>query len=115
MQPFKQNRQALISVALMMMGLACMYVGLEIHKAGGDRYWVIACFAGAIGLPVIALVLVVYQTTRNLRSLFGAAVALSERPAAGQCNVTALLLHDLFGGELLKTLLPEGRPLLRPY
>jgi hypothetical protein len=32
----------------------------------------------------------------------------SERPAAGQCNVTALLLHDLFGGELLKTLLPKG-------
>jgi hypothetical protein len=31
-----------------------------------------------------------------------------ERPAAGQCNVTALLVHDLFGGELLKTGLPEG-------
>jgi hypothetical protein len=28
------------------------------------------------------------------------------RPAAGQCNVTALLVHDLFGGELLKTGLP---------
>jgi hypothetical protein len=31
-----------------------------------------------------------------------------ERPAAGQCNVTALLVHELFGGELLKTVLPEG-------
>jgi len=31
-----------------------------------------------------------------------------ERPAAGQCNVTALLVHDLFGGELLKTSLPGG-------
>ncbi len=32
----------------------------------------------------------------------------AENPAAGQCNVTALLVHDLFGGELLKTPLPEG-------
>lgn len=31
-----------------------------------------------------------------------------ENPAAGQCNVTALLVRDLFGGELLKTRLPEG-------
>jgi hypothetical protein len=30
-----------------------------------------------------------------------------ENPAAGQCNVTALLIHELFGGELLKTTLPE--------
>lgn len=29
-------------------------------------------------------------------------------PAAGQCNVTSLLIHDLFGGELLKTPLPAG-------
>ena len=26
-----------------------------------------------------------------------------ENPAAGQCNVTALLVHELFGGDLLKT------------
>jgi hypothetical protein len=32
----------------------------------------------------------------------------AENPAAGQCNVTALLVFDLFGGELLKTALPEG-------
>jgi hypothetical protein len=32
----------------------------------------------------------------------------AENPAAGQCNVTALLVHELFGGELLKTKLPEG-------
>jgi hypothetical protein len=31
-----------------------------------------------------------------------------ERPASGQCNVTALLVHDLFGGELLKTGLADG-------
>ncbi len=29
-------------------------------------------------------------------------------PATGQCNVTALLMQELFGGELLKTRLPEG-------
>ncbi|WP_407112869.1 hypothetical protein [Bradyrhizobium sp. LMG 9283] len=29
-------------------------------------------------------------------------------PAAGQCNVTALLIRELFGGDLLKTPLPAG-------
>lgn len=29
-----------------------------------------------------------------------------ENPALGQCNVTALLIQELFGGELLKTSLP---------
>jgi hypothetical protein len=32
----------------------------------------------------------------------------AENPAAGQCNVTALLVQELFGGELLMTPLPEG-------
>ena len=32
----------------------------------------------------------------------------ADNPAAGQCNVTALLIYELFGGELLKTSLPEG-------
>jgi hypothetical protein len=32
----------------------------------------------------------------------------ADNPAAGQCNVTALLIHDLFGGQLLKTPLPAG-------
>ena len=31
-----------------------------------------------------------------------------ENPASGQCNVTALLVHDLFGGDILKTPLPDG-------
>lgn len=31
-----------------------------------------------------------------------------ENPAKGQCNITALLVHELFGGELLKTPLPDG-------
>ena len=33
---------------------------------------------------------------------------LVENPARGQCNVTSLLLHELFGAEILKTPLPEG-------
>src|SRR4051812_17372535 len=28
---------------------------------------------------------------------------LPENPARGQCNVTALVFHDRFGGEILKT------------
>jgi hypothetical protein len=31
-----------------------------------------------------------------------------QNPAAGQCNVTALLIQELFGGDLLKTPLPAG-------
>src|SRR5262245_19044706 len=33
---------------------------------------------------------------------------LASNPARGQCNVTALLVHALFGVEILKTPLPEG-------
>lgn len=33
---------------------------------------------------------------------------LASNPARGQCNVTALLINDLLGGEILKTPLPEG-------
>lgn len=33
---------------------------------------------------------------------------LPESPARGQCNVTALVVHDLLGGEILKTNTPGG-------
>jgi hypothetical protein len=33
---------------------------------------------------------------------------LASNPARGQCNVTALLINELFGGEILKTPLAEG-------
>ena len=33
---------------------------------------------------------------------------LPGNPARGQCNVTALLINELFGGEILKTPLPAG-------
>ncbi|SDD40873.1 hypothetical protein SAMN05421663_11084 [Terribacillus halophilus] len=29
-------------------------------------------------------------------------------PAKGQCSVTALVIHDLFGGEIVKTAAPDG-------
>jgi hypothetical protein len=33
---------------------------------------------------------------------------MPDNPAKGQCNVTAVLVYDLFGGDILKTSLPEG-------
>src|SRR5215469_5228558 len=51
------------------------------------------------------------QVARALRKSWSLATArqwTAENPAAGQCNVTALLVHELFGGELLKTPLPAG-------
>jgi hypothetical protein len=33
---------------------------------------------------------------------------LPSNPARGQCNVTALLINEFFGGDILKTPLPEG-------
>lgn len=30
-----------------------------------------------------------------------------ENPANGQCNVTTVVIHDLFGGEILRTPYPE--------
>lgn len=32
----------------------------------------------------------------------------AENPALGQCGVTALVVHDVFGGEILKTPTPGG-------
>jgi hypothetical protein len=50
----------------------------------------------------------VQRTLRNAWSLSTASQWTPANPAAGQCNVTALLVHELFGGELLKTPLPAG-------
>ncbi len=33
---------------------------------------------------------------------------LADNPARGQCNVTTLVVHDMFGGEILKTEAPGG-------
>jgi hypothetical protein len=51
------------------------------------------------------------QVSRVLRACWSPRSARQwalDNPAAGQCNVTALLVHELFGGDLLKTPLPEG-------
>jgi len=51
------------------------------------------------------------EVQRTLRKSWSLATAIqwtAENPAAGQCNVTALLVHELFGGDLLKTPLPAG-------
>lgn len=45
---------------------------------------------------------------RKAWSLVTASQWTANNPAAGQCNVTSLLIHELFGGDLLKTPLPAG-------
>ena len=50
----------------------------------------------------------VARALRKSWSLASARQWTEENPAAGQCNVTALLVYELFGGELLKTPLPAG-------
>ena len=52
------------------------------------------------------------QTVRaalnNSWSIDSAQQWTAENPAAGQCNVTAAVIHDLFGGDILRTRIPEG-------
>jgi hypothetical protein len=50
----------------------------------------------------------VQNALRKAWSLATASQWTADNPAAGQCNVTALLVHELFGGDLLKTPLPAG-------
>lgn len=50
----------------------------------------------------------IQSALRKAWSLATASQWTANNPAAGQCNVTSLLLHELFGGDLLKTPLPAG-------
>lgn len=50
----------------------------------------------------------IQKALRKSWSLATASQWTPANPAAGQCNVTALLVHELFGGALLKTPLPAG-------
>ena len=50
----------------------------------------------------------VQSALRKAWSLATASQWTARNPAAGQCNVTSLLIHELFGGDLLKTPLPAG-------
>jgi len=43
------------------------------------------------------------ETLRRSWSSESSSLWLPENPARGQCNVTALVFHDRFGGEILKT------------
>ena len=45
---------------------------------------------------------------RKSWSLQSARQWTAEKPAYGQCNVTALAIEQVFGGDILKTPLPEG-------
>lgn len=48
------------------------------------------------------------RALRKAWSLSTSSQWTADNPAAGQCNVTSLLIHELFGGDLLKTPLPAG-------
>jgi hypothetical protein len=50
----------------------------------------------------------VQNALRQAWSLSTASQWTPANPAAGQCNVTSLLIHEIFGGDLLKTPLPAG-------
>ncbi|WP_442869892.1 YunG family protein [Bradyrhizobium sp. CCBAU 45389] len=50
----------------------------------------------------------IQRALRKAWSLSTASQWTADNPAAGQCNVTSLLIHELFGGDLLKTPLPAG-------
>jgi len=50
----------------------------------------------------------VQSALRKAWSLSTASQWTPTNPAAGQRNVTSLLIHEIFGGELLKTPLPAG-------
>jgi hypothetical protein len=50
-------------------------------------------------------VLVALRQTWSLRT---SGKWAADNPARGQCSVTALLVEEMFGGEILKTPLPEG-------
>ncbi len=42
-------------------------------------------------------------------SIKSSSVWTKENPAKGQCGVTSLVINDCFGGEILKTKLPNGQ------
>ncbi|EJN15540.1 hypothetical protein PMI42_00915 [Bradyrhizobium sp. YR681] len=50
----------------------------------------------------------VQRALRKAWSLSTSSQWTASNPAAGQCNVTSLLIHELLGGDLLKTPLPAG-------
>jgi len=47
--------------------------------------------------------IIVRKALRTAWSLETAVQWTSENPASGQCNVTAAVIYDIFGGEILRT------------
>ena len=54
-----------------------------------------------------------YQQLRRSWSIETSSHWTHDNPASGQCGVTALVVHDKFGGEILKTDV-NGLALLQP-
>lgn len=48
------------------------------------------------------------RALENAWSIRSSSKWTEDNPAAGQCGVTALVVHDLLGGDILKTDLPDG-------
>jgi len=53
--------------------------------------------------------MVIRKNLEQCWSLKSSSFWTPDNPAAGQCGVTALVIQDVFGGEILKTRLPNGQ------
>ena len=85
----------------------CLISSRHLHCRRGNRTNV----PGSSSEPRLIMTFDPEKVARALRQAWSPTSAqqwTAENPAAGQCNVTALLVFELFGGELLKTPLPEG-------
>ena len=52
---------------------------------------------------------IILEVLKKFWSLESSSVWTEENPAKGQCGVTSLVINDHFGGEILKTKLPDGQ------
>ena len=52
--------------------------------------------------------LALYEELKTAWSAQSSSVWTADMPAKGQCSVNALVVQDLFGGEILKTRTPGG-------
>ena len=51
----------------------------------------------------------ILKVLKQCWSLESSSIWTEENPAKGQCGVTSLVINDNFGGEILKTKLPNGQ------
>lgn len=52
---------------------------------------------------------IIRNTLAQCWSLESSSLWTHDNPARGQCGVTALVIQDHFGGDIVKTQLPDGR------